>query len=279
MNLTQLMQSKRLRPILRKFLQILEEKKQARGRTKTKQLEGKLRRGYAGIFEKQGKLLWQKWPRMKPLYESATAPDVEPLLLEVFAATALMATELLEETVAAALLAGFARVVTPAGGIIDFNIATDPVALDYLAQHGAALVTGIDNTTRSEVARILQQAATEGWSWQKTGRELVAQFNAFAGKPITGAATHITNRAQLIAITEIGNAYEYGSYQAALRLHSMGLDQEKKWSGPDDNRTSSQCKDNLSAGWIDLDSEFPGGTQHPLQHPGCRHTCLYRRKK
>jgi hypothetical protein len=274
------MQSKRLRPTLLKALQIWEEKKQVKkSRAKTAQLEAKLQRGYARIFEKQGRLLMQKWPRMKPLYESATPPDVEPLLLEIFTATEEEATELLGETVGAALAAGFARVITPAGGIIDFNITTDPVALEYLAEHGAKLVAGIDDTTRTEVARILQQAAAEGWSWQKTGRELAAQFKAFAGKPITGAATHIRNRAQLIAITEIGNAYEFGSYQAALRLQAIGIDQEKKWSGPDDNRTSSQCKDNLSAGWIPLDSEFPGGTQHPLQHPGCRHTCLYRRKK
>jgi len=87
----------------------------------------------------------------------------------------------------------------------------------------------------------------------------------------------LNNRAELVAVTEVGNAYEEGSRIMANRLNLAGLQIEKRWAGPNDDRTSKNCQDNLAAGWIPLADAFPSGAQQPLDHPGCRHTALYRR--
>jgi hypothetical protein len=54
---------------------------------------------------------------------------------------------------------------------------------------------------------------------------------------------------------------------------------EKKWEGARDSKTSKACNDNMAAGWIPIAQAFPSGAMQPLNHPGCRHTALYRRMK
>jgi len=81
------------------------------------------------------------------------------------------------------------------------------------------------------------------------------------------------------SVTEVGDAYEVGSRSGAKGLQELGLVMEKRYAGPNDNKTSSNCRANLADDWIDIDAEFSSGIQRPLDHPGCRHTTLYRRKE
>jgi hypothetical protein len=65
----------------------------------------------------------------------------------------------------------------------------------------------------------------------------------------------------------------------ADRLVQAGLEMEKKWEGARDSRTSKACLSNMDIGWIPIAQAFPSGAMQPLNHPGCRHTALYRRMK
>jgi hypothetical protein len=95
------------------------------------------------------------------------------------------------------------------------------------------------------------------------------------GKP----QQHIDSRAHLIAVTELGNAFEDGSLGAARRMAAMGLEMEKKWLTVGDQRVSEGCRTNQAAGWIPIDRPFPSGHDRPLRFPGCRCTAQYQRKR
>lgn len=148
-----------------------------------------------------------------------------------------------------------------------FNLKISPAALQYIENHGAEAVTQITETTRQAMNALLQQSAIEGWSYSHTARVIREQFEGFAGlKP----QLHIRNRAELVAVTEIGNAYCEGGLQAAYDLQAAGVKVVKSWMTTGDNRVSEGCQENEGADWIALEDEFPSGHQRPLRFPGCR---------
>ena len=81
---------------------------------------------------------------------------------------------------------------------------------------------------------------------------------------------HIRNRAELIAVTETGNAYEKAAMLQAEALQQAGLPMEKSWNTVGDDRVSDGCQENEDAGWIPIDEPFPSGDMQPLRFPGCR---------
>jgi len=156
---------------------------------------------------------------------------------------------------------------------LTFNLA-NPRALAYMRAHGAQLITGINQTTRKQIKAVLERGMSEGWSYDKLARELKGRWAEFAvGKP----QLHIQSRAHLIAVTEIGEAYEEGSYQAALQLEELGIVMEHSWLTVGDDRVSEGCAENEAVGWIPLAQPFPSGHLHPLRFPGCRCTELTQR--
>ena len=161
------------------------------------------------------------------------------------------------------------------GAGISFNLSF-PEAEAYIAQVGAARVSDIDETTRKVIRQIVTSAVENGTAWDKVAEQITAQFSNFALRP-NYVVSWLNNRAELVAVTEVGNAYEEGSRIMANRLNIAGLQMEKRWAGPNDSKTSKNCQDNIAAGWIPLADAFPSGKQQPLDHPGCRHTALYRR--
>ena len=100
------------------------------------------------------------------------------------------------------------------------------------------------------------------------------RFEEFAvGKP----QKHIDSRAHLIAITEIGEAYEVGNATVADDLRQAGLPMEKSWLHSRDGKVSDGCLRNAEDGWIPIEQAFTSGHMHPLRFPGCRCAALYRR--
>ncbi len=162
---------------------------------------------------------------------------------------------------------------------IDFEKAfrlKNPRAVAYLDVHGAALVTKINEETRSQMKTLLTQAVDEGWSYSRTAKAIRDMFEGFAGlKP----QKHIRDRATLVAVTEAGQAYEAGSQIVAKNLADAGIRMEKFWRTSGDERVSDGCKDNQAAGWIAVEEMFPSGNDRPLRFPGCRCTALYRRAR
>ena len=155
-----------------------------------------------------------------------------------------------------------------------FSLSASRGAVKYLQDHGASMVTKIDETTRSYIKTQVQRALEEGWSYNRTAKAITDRYKEFAiGKP----QLHIRSRAHLIAITEVGNAYEQGSWEVAQYLQSQGLAQEKYWLNVGDDRVSDGCLENTAAGWIPLNDPFPSGHMKPLRFPGCRCSALYQR--
>lgn len=265
---------------------VTQSRWQRRKSQKVTGIERSLERKYARVWRNQQDVFIGEFGKLRPLFprvnesliqEAVTVTDVNPALNAAENATRSLAVDAIQGAVEVALIAGSDAIfeTVGVGTGVSFDLV-NPLAIEYLDQKGATQVSGIDETTRVRVRRIIVQAAREGWSWERTAEALIDLYEGFrfGGK----GPLHFNNRGQLIAVTEIGNAYEEGARIGALQLSAAGLPMEKRWSGPDDGRTSEACKSNLDAGWVGIDEVFPSGDLRPLNHPGCRHTVLYRRK-
>jgi hypothetical protein len=153
-----------------------------------------------------------------------------------------------------------------------------PAAVDYLARRGAERVTGIAETTRKRLRTLLTQAAEEGWSYQRTAKEITALYRGFAGPPLAVRPSHLRSRAEAIAVFELGDAYTAGEMVVARDLQDAGLAMEKVWGTSQDERVRADHRANEDAGWIPLDSAFPSGHERPPSDPGCRCYLMTRRK-
>ncbi len=267
---------------IREAVAIYEGRQRATARERaTRPAVVRLRRAYQGIFRKQGELFLKSFRRLRPLFplteSSPTAvTDTMPLLDVALEATAEEAQAAIADGIAQGIEIGAKSLIRMVGGAgISFTLSF-PEAEAYIAQVGAARVSEIDDTTRKIIREIVTAAVQNGTAWNEVAKQITDQFGHFAFRP-NYVVSWLNNRAELVAVTEVGNAYEEGSKIMANRLNLAGLQMEKRWAGPNDDRTSKNCQDNLAAGWIPLADAFPSGAQQPLDHPGCRHTALYRR--
>lgn len=163
-------------------------------------------------------------------------------------------------------------------GDYDLGISFDlenPRAVEYFKEYGVNLLREINDTTRDEIRRIIANGLENGDSYTKIAQAIKAQFAAYAAKP--KAPKFIRSRAELVAVTELGNAYQAGNIAAIRGAMDTGLRFEKSWLTVGDNRVDPHCKANQAQGWIDIDDTFSSGVDRPLDHPGCRCVLLFRR--
>lgn len=156
---------------------------------------------------------------------------------------------------------------------IRFNLKNSR-AVAYIDDVGAALVSNVDETTRSYIRQVISEGVANGDSYNAMAKSIIARYSEFAvGKP----QLHIDSRAHGIAVTEAGNAYSHGNYMIGQGLKDAGLNMEKSWDTFKDNRVSDECAANEAAGWIPFDDAFPSGDMRPLAHPYCRCSIMMRR--
>lgn len=137
----------------------------------------------------------------------------------------------------------------------------------YAKKHAAEAVTQINDVTRKEIARIVSDGVKSGTSYNDIAKVIKSKFEEFA---VPSPQKHIPNRAVLVAVTELANAYCEGNAQVGDYLQSNGVKMMKAWQTLEDDRVSDGCKENEHAGWIPIDKEFPSGHMHPPRFPGCR---------
>lgn len=137
----------------------------------------------------------------------------------------------------------------------------------YAKKHAAEAVTQINDVTRKEIARIVNDGVKSGSSYNDIAKAIKSKFEEFA---VPSPQKHIPNRAVLVAVTELANAYCEGNAQVGDYLQSNGVKMMKAWQTLEDDRVSDGCKENEHAGWIPIDKEFPSGHMHPPRFPGCR---------
>lgn len=160
---------------------------------------------------------------------------------------------------------------------VDFQFdLKNPRAIAYFKSYGVDLLKELNGTTKASIKAMIEQGLENGHSYDRIARAIKAKFESYAELPKRGPS-HIRSRAQLVAITELGNAYQQGNIDGVRAAMSTGLKFEKKWLTVGDKRVSAGCKENQAAGWIDIDKEFPSGSDRPLRFPGCRCSALYRR--
>lgn len=136
-----------------------------------------------------------------------------------------------------------------------------------MPRRAAARIAGIDETTRDLLMKLIEQAISESWAYTKLAREIRKLFKDF-GRAVP--QRHLRDRAELIAVTEIGQAYIDGQLDTAQRLVNGGAQIEKSWLTVGDDRVSNGCRTNEAAKWIPFAQTFPSGHAAPLRFPGCR---------
>lgn len=135
---------------------------------------------------------------------------------------------------------------------------------DYIAEHSLEQIgADLDTTTVSEIRTILENGLDANTPFSKIITE-IKQAGAFS-----------RDRAQTIAVTEVGNAYSQGLLGQGKELQDQGLDMEKSWLAEDE--PCDICQGNADADWVDIDEDFPSGDDAPLAHPNCLCALLMRR--
>lgn len=262
-------------------LTVLLKEATRRLRAKTvKAVEARLEKALQRAFRAQGKRFMRHFERRvkKQWTTFASFREAGLVLIEgledelgaVFSAAELETLAVflkpLSAAVQTALASGGRALIAELDAAISFSLR-NPRAVAYLEAHGAELVKGINDTTRSYLQTLVVQAVDEGWSYNRTAQALVERYREFAvGRP----QEHIASRAHLIAVTEAGEAYEAGAHQVISTLQEQGLPMEKRWVTMGDDRVSEGCAENEAEGWIPADQQHASGHLHPLRFPGCR---------
>lgn len=140
-------------------------------------------------------------------------------------------------------------------------------AQEYAKKHAAEAVTKINDTTRKEIARIVSDGVKSGSSYNDIAKAIKNKFEEFA---VPMPQKHVSNRAVLVAVTELANAYCEGNAQVGNYLQDNGVKMMKAWQTLEDDRVSDGCRENERVGWIPINKEFPSGHMHPPRFPGCR---------
>lgn len=136
-------------------------------------------------------------------------------------------------------------------------------------------ITGIDATTREQIRALLETAIAENWSYTKIAASIRRMFADF-GRAVP--QRHIRDRAELIAVTEAGQAFMDGQSEQARQREARGIVIEKSWLTVGDDRVSEGCIENQRQGWIPFGQAFRSGHTSPLRFPGCRCAMQTRKK-
>lgn len=147
-----------------------------------------------------------------------------------------------------------------------FNLK-NPRAVEWAKKRAAEAVTGVNETTRREIKKIVSFGVDNGLAPGKIAGMITDKFIQFS-VPIKNRRT--PNRATLVAVTELANAYCEANLQLAKELQDAGVSMVKMWLTVGDDRVSDGCRENQDKGWIGIDEEFPSGHQRPPRFPGCR---------
>lgn len=187
-----------------------------------------------------------KSPNSKKFAQTLLPDDIEPLTFAVGAAQASEFGQAISDAIskAAAQLAADLK--------SDAAMPGDKLA-EYLADHSLSKLTGGWNATTLERLRnALADSYSAGGTAEEIEQALQDTIDSFSDF-----------RAAMIAQTEVNDAYNFGRRQLA---DAAGMD-EKAWDP--DGEACEICMDNVAAGWIPMDEEFPSGDDGPTAHPNC----------
>jgi len=186
-------------------------------------------------------------------------PDAENIIkpiLDTFSKT-LSAT--LEGQLAEVYVSGQAEMITwgkTKGGIpIAYEGPPISQAIDWAKDHGAKLVTQMDEETKRRLASTISNGIKNKRGIPGLSRDIKNTF-----------ADMSKHRSELIARTETANALSTASLDS---MADMGIE-GKQWITAGDADVSDECMGNEAEGVIPVNQTFSGGVDAPPQHPDCR---------
>jgi hypothetical protein len=244
---------------------LVEAGKRARAHQKISKLANELQPKLTRLFQKQSVAYIKKLAQYRNDFkESILRKDLDAIFTTTSPAQTM--ANLLQTTIEKALLLGGNSLLEELNLTDLVFTLENPRAVKYIEGYGAKAVAGIDETSMELLRNVVRNATYKGWSYNKLAKDIRALFAEFS-----------TRRTRLIAVTEVGNAYQEGNLIVGKDLAKSGLKMEKQWLSRGDSKVDPDCKANNDEGWIPVDKAFSSGLDRPLDHPGCRCVLLFRR--
>lgn len=144
---------------------------------------------------------------------------------------------------------------TQAGIPIPFEGPPVEDAIAYARKSGATLVKGMNEETKSRLAKVISDGIKNKRGIPGLQRDIRKTFTDMS-----------RYRSQLIARTETSSALSQASLDKMKDMKIEG----KEWITAGDDRVSPECYGNEGEGVIPRDQMFSGGVMAPPQHPACR---------
>ena len=149
---------------------------------------------------------------------------------------------------------------------IDQNVPMNNKAVEFLQDHTFDNIKDMTEEVSNDLKAELSRGIINGESIPKLKKRVTKVFDVG------------NNRAEIIAITEVGRAENQGKL---LAMKGSGLDMKKQWLSAHDDRTSDICK-HLDGQIVGLDEDFhykEWTGQSPPSHPNCRSTIIFIEKE
>jgi len=242
-----------------------------------------------GIFKKQQKWILKEMRNLSFFSENSFKINKNSVDNEIMA----MIGDLPEKPKLAREIVSFMRIALKRGGKrivkdlkikarygIDFDVK-NPRATEFLEKKEEWELSdfkgNIDGTTKKRLKTILVEAHESGASYEETAEKITK---------LSDQGVFSEARGQLIAVREIGVAYEEGNAEVMNEFRSKypGRKTQKKWQTVNDARVTASHRANQGEGWVDYSVVFSGtGDQHApgSDNPRCRCFTKYKipRKK
>ena len=128
----------------------------------------------------------------------------------------------------------------------------------------------ITRTTKDTIKEVIAQSINDGSTYQEAAQKIIEQTDAGIFSP---------QRAQLIAVREIGHAYEqWRKVPIDIYRKQTGAVVEKHWDTVGDDKVTEECRENEAKWWITFNEARPSwDIEAPRNsNPRCRCTTNYR---
>lgn len=129
-------------------------------------------------------------------------------------------------------------------------------AVSYAGQRSAELVSEVTESTRNAIRQVVEAGLRDNLGTPAIADNLQSAFGFSDG------------RARLIADTEVRFANSRGALAGYRAARGAGVPLKKRWLVAADPCDS--CVENGGVGLIDLDENFPDGSDAPPGHPNCK---------
>lgn len=167
--------------------------------------------------------------------------------------------------------------VAATDGVAELGISFDlanPRAVSYLREETVQRISAIDDNTKRIIDGLVSEAVENGDSYGTLASRLRAT-DGFDNQLFSrDALGH--DRADRIAIFEVGDRYEGAKLEYAQQIQDAGVQMQVMWLTVGDDRVRQTHTDSQGEDWQPLGHDFISGSQRPPTDSNCRCVLLYR---